>query len=170
LAAWHHAVVGERLRYAPLAGFSKRHEFSDADATCALAAVDQWCLHATEGHQSSTRNHLDPDTEIPWQALKAVQGESTYGGRVDSVFDQAALTRILDQTFSPEAFRPDLRTPAERSCGKWGSCRTAGSTTTLTTTTTTTTLLRALLLARVGRTKKEKQRPRLRKRPGSLLP
>jgi len=114
LAAWHHAVVGERLRYAPLAGFSKRHEFSDADATCSLAAIDQWCLHATGGgsgggQQSSSRNHLDPDTEIPWQALKAVLGESTYGGRVDSVFDQAVLKSFLDQTFTPAAFRPGFK-------------------------------------------------------------
>ncbi|CAM9277136.1 unnamed protein product, partial [Phaeothamnion confervicola] len=47
LAAWLHAVVAERLRYIPL-GWSKRHEFSEADAACALTAVDNW-LDAAAG-------------------------------------------------------------------------------------------------------------------------
>jgi dynein heavy chain 1, cytosolic len=36
LLAWLHAVVMERLRYAPI-GWSKRYEFAETDAACTLS-------------------------------------------------------------------------------------------------------------------------------------
>ena len=76
LAAWFHGVVCERLRYAPLAGFSNGHyEIGPVDAQCALAVVD----HQLElgGKGVGQRRHVDIDTEIPWAALRAVLAEST---------------------------------------------------------------------------------------------
>lgn len=39
--AWLHAVVQERLRYAPL-GWSKKYEFSEADLRVACDTLDTW--------------------------------------------------------------------------------------------------------------------------------
>ena len=104
LLAWFHATVMERLRYAPLGGFAKPHEFSSADAECGLAVVDAWCARA-----AGSRSHVDPDKEIPWQAVRAVLAESTYGGRVDGAFDQRVLQSFLASTFTASAFQPGFR-------------------------------------------------------------
>jgi dynein heavy chain 1 len=48
LVAWFHAVVQERRRYVPL-GWSKRYEFSQADAQAALDAVEGWVEGAAGG-------------------------------------------------------------------------------------------------------------------------
>ncbi|CAM9817587.1 unnamed protein product [Laminaria digitata] len=55
LLAWLQAVVQERLRYVPL-GWSKRYEFSEADAACALQAIDSWVESAAHGAQ-----HISPE-------------------------------------------------------------------------------------------------------------
>lgn len=56
LLAWFHAVIQERLRYAPL-GWSKKYEFGESDLRSACDTVDTWlddtakvCLHF--------RNHM----------------------------------------------------------------------------------------------------------------
>jgi dynein heavy chain 1 len=41
LLAWFHAVVQERLVYAPL-GWSKRYEFNESDLRCACDTIDIW--------------------------------------------------------------------------------------------------------------------------------
>ena len=41
LLAWFHAIVQERLRYAPL-GWSKRYEFSESDLRVACDTLDTW--------------------------------------------------------------------------------------------------------------------------------
>jgi len=41
LLAWFHAIVQERLVYAPL-GWSKRYEFSESDLRCACDTIDVW--------------------------------------------------------------------------------------------------------------------------------
>lgn len=61
------------------------------------------------GAAAGTRSHVDPDSEIPWPALRAVLGSSTYGGRVDSAFDQRVLSSFLAAVFTPDAFRPGFR-------------------------------------------------------------
>jgi len=104
LLAWFHAVVAERLRYAPLAGFSKAHEWAPCDAECGLAVVDQWV-----GAAAGSRSHVDPHTEVPWVAIRAVLGESTYGGRVDSWFDHRVVRSFLKALFVPESFDPGFR-------------------------------------------------------------
>ena len=41
LLAWLHAIVQERLRYAPL-GWSKKYEFNESDLRCACDTLDVW--------------------------------------------------------------------------------------------------------------------------------
>lgn len=59
LLAWLHAVVQERLRYAPF-GWTKAYEFSDADQRVGLDAIDIWLVRVlcvvgrAPGHVSVT--------------------------------------------------------------------------------------------------------------------
>lgn len=41
LLAWLHAILQERLRYAPL-GWSKKYEFNESDLRCACDTLDTW--------------------------------------------------------------------------------------------------------------------------------
>ena len=41
LLAWFHAIVQERLRYAPL-GWSQKYEFNESDLKCACDTLDTW--------------------------------------------------------------------------------------------------------------------------------
>ena len=41
LLAWLHAIIQERLRYAPL-GWSKHYEFSESDLRVACDTIDTW--------------------------------------------------------------------------------------------------------------------------------
>jgi dynein heavy chain 1 len=84
LLAWLNAVIQERLRYVPL-GWTKRHEFSEADAACALDVIDQWIDEVSNG-----RAHVNP-IDLPWQALRTLLSQSLYGGRIDDPFDQVFL-------------------------------------------------------------------------------
>jgi dynein heavy chain 1 len=81
LLAWFNAVVQERLRYAPL-GWTKRYEFSETDALCALDVIDEW-VDSVAG----PRAHVSPE-ELPWQALRTLLSQSLYGGRISHPFDQ----------------------------------------------------------------------------------
>ena len=97
LLMWFHALVLERLRYAPI-GWSKSYEFSSSDQSCSIMAIDEWIDRVANG-----RMHVAPE-EIPWDALKAILGQSFYGGRVDNKFDQALLDSFLNDLFSPHSF------------------------------------------------------------------
>ncbi|CAM9128550.1 unnamed protein product [Discosporangium mesarthrocarpum] len=101
LLAWLQAVVQERLRYVPL-GWSKRYEFSEGDAACALQAIDSWVEAAANGAQ-----HISPE-KVPWEALRALLGQSVYGGRVDSPFDQELLEGFVSSLFRPQSFDLDF--------------------------------------------------------------
>jgi dynein heavy chain 1 len=97
LLAWLHAVVQERLRYAPL-GWSKTFEFNESDMRCALDTIDTWVDVAAHG-----RGNLPPE-RIPWSALKTLLAQTVYGGRIDNPFDQRLLESFLDHLFRPQAF------------------------------------------------------------------
>jgi dynein heavy chain 1 len=101
LLAWFHAIVQERLRYAPV-GWTKSYEFSDADQKCALDAIDAWVDKAAGG-----KAHISPD-KIPWDAIRTLMGKVFYGGRVDNHFDQVLLKTLLDDLFSPASFDADF--------------------------------------------------------------
>lgn len=101
LLAWFHAVVQERLRYAPL-GWSKTYDFNDSDMASAFTTIDAWLGSVAKG-----RANIDPVT-IPWEALRTLIKQSVYGGRVDSEFDQRILDSFVDSLFTPLSYNVDF--------------------------------------------------------------
>ena len=97
MMAWFHAIVQERVRYAPL-GWSKLFEFGDTDKRCALETLDYWVDSVGQG-----RDNVNPDN-IPWEAIRTLLGQSVYGGRIDNEFDQRLLDSFLHQLLSPKAY------------------------------------------------------------------
>lgn len=97
LVAWLHAVLQERLRYAPL-GWTKHYEFTDADQDTALACVDYWLDSVGSG-----RANISPD-RIPWQAIRRLLKETVYGGKIDNEYDQRLLDSFVDRLFVPSSF------------------------------------------------------------------
>ena len=101
LVSWIYAIVQERLRYAPT-GWSKKYEFSEADAMNALDVVDAWISRVAGG-----KAHMAPES-VPWEALKEILGISVFGGRVDNVYDQRVLDIFLESIFVKEAYDVDF--------------------------------------------------------------
>ncbi|KAG6918668.1 hypothetical protein DXG01_012485 [Tephrocybe rancida] len=101
LLAWFHAIVQERLRYAPL-GWSKTYDFNDSDMASAFGTIDAWLTSVSKG-----RANIDP-ASIPWDALRALIKQSVYGGRIDSDFDQRILDAFVDGLFTPAAYNVDF--------------------------------------------------------------
>ena len=102
LLAWFHAVVQERLRYAPL-GWSKKYEFNDADLRSAFDTVDTWINTAAKG-----RSNLPPN-KIPWAALRTLLSQSIYGGKIDNEIDQRLLDSFVNQVFTEKSFDHDFK-------------------------------------------------------------
>eukprot|EP01038_Epipyxis_sp_PR26KG_P004455 gene4455-6300_t len=100
LLAWFNAVVQERLRYVPV-GWTKRHEFSEADTACSLNVIDQWVDEVAQG-----RAHVDP-ADLPWTAIQKLLSECLYGGRVDDPFDQIALDSFITSVFDKKNYNPN---------------------------------------------------------------
>eukprot|EP01119_Soliformovum_irregulare_P015549 TRINITY_DN4380_c0_g1_i7.p1 TRINITY_DN4380_c0_g1~~TRINITY_DN4380_c0_g1_i7.p1 ORF type:complete len:519 (+),score=196.29 TRINITY_DN4380_c0_g1_i7:67-1623(+) len=101
LLAWFHAVVQERLRYAPL-GWTKTFEFTEADQRVALDTLDYWIDTAANG-----KTNLSPE-KIPWVALRTLLGQTVYGGRIDNDFDMRVLNSFLEQLFTEKSFDPEF--------------------------------------------------------------
>ncbi|KAJ3032718.1 hypothetical protein HDV00_007194 [Rhizophlyctis rosea] len=97
LLAWLHAIVQERLRYAPL-GWTKGYEFNDSDHDMALTVIDHWLDSVAQG-----RSNISP-AKIPWDALKTLITETVYGGKIDSEFDQKLLESFVHGLFAPETY------------------------------------------------------------------
>lgn len=106
IMAWFHAVVQERLRYAPL-GWTKTFEFNESDQRVALDTLDYWIDAQAQG-----RSNLAPE-KIPWVALRTLLGQTVYGGKVDNEFDQRVLNSFLEQLFTERSF--DAEFPLVRS-------------------------------------------------------
>ncbi|TMS21226.1 Cytoplasmic dynein 1 heavy chain 1 [Larimichthys crocea] len=102
LLAWFHAVIQERLRYAPL-GWSKKYEFGESDLRSACDTVDTWLDDTAKGRQN-----IAPD-KIPWAALKTLMALSIYGGRIDNEFDQRLLNTFLDRIFTKGSFDSEFK-------------------------------------------------------------
>jgi dynein heavy chain 1 len=101
LLAWFHAVVQERLRYAPL-GWSKAYDFNDSDLSSAYMTIDTWL-----GSVSRGRANINPAI-VPWDAIRSLIKQSVYGGRIDSDFDQKILESFVDSYFTPRAYNVDF--------------------------------------------------------------
>ena len=97
LLAWFNAVVQERLRYTPL-GWTKKHEFTEADTNCSLTVIDQWI----DG-MAGDRGNVDP-ADLPWDALRVLLSQSLFGGRIDHPFDQNGLDSFITSVFTPKNY------------------------------------------------------------------
>lgn len=97
LLAWFHAVIGERLRYAPI-GWSKYYEFNESDQRCALEAIDNWIDIA-----GKDKKNIDPE-KIPWDAIRTIIAQSMYGGRVDNEYDLKILESLVAHCFNSKTF------------------------------------------------------------------
>lgn len=101
LLAWFHAVVQERVRYAPL-GWSKPYEFTESDLRVACDTLDTWIDSTALG-----RTNLPPE-KVPWPALHTLLTQCVYGGKVDNEFDQRLLSSLLGRLFNPGSFDVDF--------------------------------------------------------------
>ena len=97
ILAWTHAVIQERLRYVP-SGWSKKYEFTEADASHALDVIDS--LIKDMGGEKAT---LDPE-KLPWDAIRSTLRKGVFGGRVTQPEDQEALDKLVDSVFVPAIF------------------------------------------------------------------
>jgi len=102
LIAWIYGIVQERLRYEPT-GWSKKYEFSEADALNALDVVDAWVDMVSGGKKA----HIAPE-KLPWEALRTVLSVSVFGGRIDNEFDQEVLDSFINSIIVPQAFDVDF--------------------------------------------------------------
>lgn len=101
LLAWFHAIVQERLRYAPL-GWSKRYEFNESDLRVACDTLDTWIDNVAMG-----RTNLPPE-KVPWDAICTLFGQCIYGGKIDNDFDQRLLNSFLNKLFTKKSFDTDF--------------------------------------------------------------
>jgi len=79
-----HAVITERKKFGAL-GWNIRYEFSEADLDTSITML---------------RNFLQEDSDIPWDALKFMTGEITYGGRVTDDLDRILLMTLLGNFYN----------------------------------------------------------------------
>ncbi|KAI5289468.1 hypothetical protein KEM54_003805 [Ascosphaera aggregata] len=100
LLCFLHAVVQERLRYAPSLGWKGYWEFNDSDYECSAFIIDTWIDQTAQG-----RSNLAPQ-KIPWELLQFLITE-TYGGKVDDNEDFAQLEHIVTNLLTPAAFEND---------------------------------------------------------------
>ncbi|XP_019853431.1 PREDICTED: cytoplasmic dynein 1 heavy chain 1-like isoform X1 [Amphimedon queenslandica] len=101
LLAWLHAILQERLRYAPL-GWTKKYEFNESDLRMACDTLDTWLDTVAQG-----RTNLPPD-KIPWSAFRTLLSQCIYGGRIDNDFDQRLLNSFVSRLFSVKSFEVDF--------------------------------------------------------------
>ncbi|KAL9594298.1 MAG: hypothetical protein Q9219_007108 [cf. Caloplaca sp. 3 TL-2023] len=97
LLSFLHAVIQERLRYAPGLGWKGLWEFNDSDYECAAFIIDTWLDSIAHG-----RTNIAP-VKIPWELLRVLITE-TYGGKIDDEEDFKQLGKIVDQCMTARAF------------------------------------------------------------------
>ncbi|KAL8738025.1 MAG: hypothetical protein Q9181_001132 [Wetmoreana brouardii] len=102
LLSFLHAVIQERLRYAPTLGWKGFWEFNDSDYECAAYIIDTWVERIAHG-----RTNIAP-VKMPWELLRTLITE-TYGGKVDDEEDFSQLAKIVDQCMTPAAFEDGYR-------------------------------------------------------------
>ena len=100
MLAWLHAVVQERLRYAPI-GWSKMYEFNESDLRVACDMLDNWVDVTSQG-----RTNLPP-SKVPWHAIQVLLSKVIYGGKIDSEYDQQLLDTFVEKLFQEKVFDPD---------------------------------------------------------------
>ncbi|KAB8270794.1 dynein heavy chain, N-terminal region 1-domain-containing protein [Aspergillus minisclerotigenes] len=102
LLCFLHAVVQERLRYAPNLGWKGFWEFNDSDYECCAFIIDHWVDSVTQG-----RSNVAPQ-KLPWDMIRTLVTE-TYGGKVDDIGDFQQLESLVNSFFTPVAFEDDYK-------------------------------------------------------------
>ncbi|RXG49840.1 hypothetical protein VDGE_00518 [Verticillium dahliae] len=97
LLAFLHAVVQERLRYAPNLGWKGFWEFNDSDYECSAFIIDTWIEQA-----AGTRTNIAPQS-IPWDMIRYLITE-TYGGKIDDEGDFRQLNSLVESFLTPAAY------------------------------------------------------------------
>ncbi|KAK0388532.1 hypothetical protein NLU13_4775 [Sarocladium strictum] len=100
LISFLHAVVQERLRYAPNLGWKGFWEFNDSDYECSAFIADTW-VDGIAGN----RTNIAPQN-IPWDMIRYLVTE-TYGGKIDDEGDFKLLGRLVDSFLTPAAYDAD---------------------------------------------------------------
>lgn len=117
LLSFLHAVIQERLRYAPTLGWKGFWEFNDSDVSslqfarschhtnepqyeCAAYIIDTWMDAVANG-----RTNIAP-VKIPWDLIRTLITE-TYGGKVDDEADFKQLSQLVNSFLTPQAFEHD---------------------------------------------------------------
>lgn len=98
-AGWHsllyslclfNAVIHERKKFGRL-GYNIPYEFNDSDLEVAILKLQML---------------MESQEEIPWDALRYLTGEVTYGGRVTDDLDRRCLISLLSKFYCPESLQP----------------------------------------------------------------
>ncbi|KAI9851336.1 MAG: hypothetical protein M1838_003977 [Thelocarpon superellum] len=100
LMSFLHAVIQERLRYAPTLGWKGFWEFNDSDYECSAFIIDTWVESVASG-----RSNVAPQ-KLPWEMIRTLITEM-YGGKVDDESDFASLAALVQQFMVPEAFESE---------------------------------------------------------------
>lgn len=97
-----HAVVQERLRYAPTLGWKGFWEFNDSDYECCSYIIDTWIDTVAQG-----RSNIAP-AKIPWEMITTLITEM-YGGKIDNESDWQTLAAIVRDCMTPAAFEDNFK-------------------------------------------------------------
>ncbi|KAI9821833.1 MAG: hypothetical protein M1827_002415 [Pycnora praestabilis] len=100
LLSFLHAVIQERLRYAPNLGWKAFWEFNDSDYECSAFIIDAWVDSVAVG-----RSNIAPQN-LPWEILRALVTE-TYCGKIDNEDDFQRLKDLVENFLTPSAFEID---------------------------------------------------------------
>lgn len=100
LLCFLHAVLQERLRYAPSLGWKGFWEFNDSDYECSAFIIDYWVETIAQG-----RSNVAPQ-KLPWEMIRTLVTE-TYGGKIDDNGDFQQLETLVNNFLTPAAFEED---------------------------------------------------------------
>lgn len=99
LLSWYHALIIERLKFVP-ASFSKKHDFTDADATSAVFAIDQI-------FEKLNKEIVDPDV-VPWNEIRYLVGTIVYGGKLADKEDARYCEELAVKLFTGDSYNEDF--------------------------------------------------------------
>ncbi|KAJ5098437.1 hypothetical protein N7532_005438 [Penicillium argentinense] len=102
LLCFLHAVVQERLRYAPSLGWKGFWEFNDSDYECSALIIDHWVDTVAQG-----RSNVAPN-KLPWEMMRTLIAEM-YGGKIDDAGDYAQLEGLVNSFITAAAFEDDYK-------------------------------------------------------------
>ncbi|KAJ4680103.1 dynein heavy chain [Exophiala dermatitidis] len=100
LLCFLHAVLQERLRYAPSLGWKGLWEFNDSDYECCSFIIDSWIDAVAQG-----RSNIAP-VKLPWDLIRTLITEM-YGGKIDDEQDFSLLGQMVAKVFDAAAFEND---------------------------------------------------------------